>query len=144
MKRRNILLVEDNLAHVRLIREAFKESQLVHETVAVKDGVEALEYLRQQGKYACAKLPDAILLDLNLPRKDGREVLAELKSDPNLQHIPVLVLTTSNNERDIRESYKLHANCYIQKPQNLHQLFSVVDIIQKFWMETVTLPSESI
>ncbi|MDC0831731.1 response regulator [Leptolyngbya valderiana BDU 20041] len=144
MKCRTILLVEDNQAHVRLIREAFRESQLLHETIAVKDGIEAMAYLRREGQYADVLLPDAILLDLNLPRKDGREVLAELKSDPTLRHIPVLVLTTSGNEQDVRDSYDLHANCYIKKPQNLRQLLSIVDRIQQFWLETVTLPSDRI
>jgi chemotaxis family two-component system response regulator Rcp1 len=143
MKRRKILLVEDNLAHVRLIQEAFKESQLSHEMVAVKDGVEAMEYLHQRTPFENASLPDVILLDLNLPRKDGREVLAELKGNPNLARIPVLVLTTSNNEKDIQESYRLHANCYIQKSQNLQQLLSIVETIQRFWLEIVTLPIDA-
>ncbi|MCC5898946.1 MAG: response regulator [Phormidium sp. BM_Day4_Bin.17] len=140
MKRRKILLVEDNLAHVRLIQEAFKESRLSHDMVAVRDGVEAMDYLHQHPPYEDANLPDVILLDLNLPRKDGREVLAELKSDPHLSRIPVLVLTTSNNEKDIQESYRLHANCYIQKSQNLQQLLAIVQTIQQFWLEVVTLP----
>lgn len=143
MKRRKILLVEDNLAHVRLIQEAFKESQLSHEMVAVKDGVEAMEYLHRRPPYEGVVLPDVILLDLNLPRKDGREVLAELKADPDLSRIPVLVLTTSNNEQDIQESYRLHANCYIQKSQNLQQLLSIVEMIQRFWLEIVTLPLDA-
>lgn len=140
MKRRKILLVEDNVAHVRLIQEAFKESRLSHDMIAVKDGVEAMDYLHQHPPYEGASLPDVILLDLNLPRKDGREVLAELKSDPHLSRIPVLVLTTSNNEKDIQESYRLHANCYIQKSQNLQQLLAIVQTIQQFWLEVVTLP----
>ncbi|WP_159785401.1 response regulator [Sodalinema gerasimenkoae] len=143
MKRRKILLVEDNLAHVRLIQEAFKESRLSHDMVAVRDGVEAMDYLHQQPPYEDANLPDVILLDLNLPRKDGREVLAELKSDPHLSRIPVLVLTTSNNEKDIQESYRLHANCYIQKSQNLQQLLAIVQTIQTFWLEVVTLPLDA-
>lgn len=143
MKRRTILVVEDNLAHVRLIREAFKESQLSHETVAVKDGVEAMAYLRREPPHDMVRRPDLILLDLNLPRKDGREVLAELKADPELCCIPVLVLTTSNNERDIQDSYRLHANCYLQKSQNLRQLLATVAAIQCFWLETATLPPET-
>ncbi|NMG57797.1 response regulator [Geitlerinema sp. P-1104] len=143
MKRRKILLVEDNLAHVRLIQEAFKESQLSHDMIAVKDGVEAMDYLYQRHPYEGVGLPDVILLDLNLPRKDGREVLAELKGDADLSRIPVLVLTTSTNEKDIQESYRLHANCYIQKSQNLQQLLAIVQTIQQFWLEVVTLPVDA-
>ncbi|USR92095.1 response regulator [Phormidium yuhuli AB48] len=143
MKRRKILLVEDNVAHVRLIQEAFKESQLSHDLIPVKDGVEAMDYLHQRAPHEDASRPDVILLDLNLPRKDGREVLAELKGDPHLAQIPVLVLTTSNNETDIQESYRLHANCYIQKSQNLQQLLAIVQTIQRFWLEVVTLPLDA-
>lgn len=140
MKSQTILIVEDNIAHVRLIQEAFKESSLSQNMVSVKDGIEAMAYLRREKPYESATTPDLILLDLNLPRKDGREVLMELKSDRQLCCIPVLVLTTSNNERDIQESYRLHANCYIQKSQNLKELFQIVNSIHQFWMETVTLP----
>ena len=106
-----------------------------------RDGVEAMAYLRRQEGYQAEYLPDLILLDLNLPRKDGREVLAEIKADPNLRHIPVVVLTTSRNEEDICKSYDLHVNCYISKSRNLSQLFQIVRGIEEFWLETVALPS---
>jgi chemotaxis family two-component system response regulator Rcp1 len=135
-----IFLVEDNKADVRLIEEALKNSVVPHEIVAVKNGVEAMAYLRQEGEYADARRPDIILLDLNLPRKDGREVLAEIKADPQLKRIPVVVLTTSKNEDDIFHSYDLHVNCYITKSRNLSQLFEIVKGIEEFWLKTVTLP----
>ena len=141
-KQCNILIVEDNIAHVRLIKEALKQSKMSHQMIAVRNGVEAMSYLRQQNDYASVTLPDIILLDLNLPRKDGREVLAEVKTDPNLKRIPVLVLTTSKNEEDIRISYDLHANCYINKSGNLNQLFRIIHRIEEFWLDIVTLPSE--
>lgn len=137
-----IFLVEDNKADVRLIQEALKTSSLPHQVVTVRDGVEAINYLRQEGEYANTQRPDLILLDLNLPRKDGREVLAEIKSDPRLRRIPVIVLTTSKNEDDIFDSYDLHANCYITKPRNLSQLFEIIQSIEGFWFSTVTLPLE--
>lgn len=135
-----IFLVEDNKADVRLIEEALKNSVVPHEIVTARNGVEAMAYLRQEGEYAEAPRPDIILLDLNLPRKDGREVLAEIKADPNLKRIPVVVLTTSKNEDDIFHSYDLHVNCYITKSRNLSQLFEVVKGIEEFWLKTVTLP----
>lgn len=135
-----IFLVEDNKADVRLIEEALKNSVVPHEIVAVKNGVEAMAYLRKEGEYAEARRPDIILLDLNLPRKDGREVLAEIKADPQLKRIPVVVLTTSKNEDDIFHSYDLHVNCYITKSRNLSQLFEIVKGIEEFWLKTVTLP----
>lgn len=135
-----IFLVEDNKADVRLIQEALKTSSLPHQVVTVRDGVEAMNYLHQEGEYANAQRPDLILLDLNLPRKDGREVLAEIKSDPRLKRIPVVILTTSKNQDDIFHSYDLHANCYITKPRNLNQLFQIIQSIEKFWFSTVTLP----
>ena len=141
-KHNRILIVEDNIGHIRLIREAFKSSMLPYELIAVRDGIEAMEFLRQQGVYTDANRPDIILLDLNLPRKDGREVLAEVKTDPNLRRIPILVLTTSTNEEDIQRSYNLHANCYINKSGNLPELFLMVRRIAEFWLETVTLPNE--
>jgi chemotaxis family two-component system response regulator Rcp1 len=140
---KRILLVEDNHAHVRLIYEALKESQKNLDLTRVKDGIEAMAYLRQEDCYFDAERPDIILLDLNLPRKDGREVLAELKTDPNLQQIPVIVVTTSNSPDDIERSYKLHANCYLTKSRNLTQLFTMFQRIEEFWLETVTLPSSS-
>ena len=141
-KPRIIFLVEDNKADVRLIQEAFKNSSLPHEMLAVRDGMEAMAFLRREGEYNTAPRPDLILLDLNLPKKDGREVLAEIKSDSKLKRIPVIVLTTSQNEDDIYHSYDLHVNCYITKSRNISQLFKIVKRIEDFWLETVTLPSE--
>jgi chemotaxis family two-component system response regulator Rcp1 len=137
-----IFLVEDNKADIRLIQEALKTSLLPHQVITVRDGVEAMNYLHQEGEYANAPRPDLILLDLNLPRKDGREVLAEIKSDPQLKRIPVVILTTSKNQDDIFHSYDLHANCYITKSRNLSQLFQIIQSIEKFWFSTVTLPLE--
>ncbi|WP_096668736.1 response regulator [Dolichospermum compactum] len=135
-----IFLVEDNKADVRLIQEALKTSLLPHQVITVRDGLEAMNYLHQAGEYANAPRPDLILLDLNLPKKDGREVLAEIKSDPQLKRIPVVILTTSKNQDDIFHSYDLHANCYITKPRNLSQLFQIIQSIERFWFSTVTLP----
>ncbi len=135
-----ILLVEDNLADVRLTQEALKEEKLFNNLSVVNDGVEALAFLRREGKYSGAVRPDLILLDLNLPRKDGREVLAEIKDDPNLKSIPVVVLTISKAEKDILQTYNLHANCYIVKPLDLNQFSSVVKSIQDFWLTIVRLP----
>ncbi|NES19719.1 MAG: response regulator [Symploca sp. SIO3E6] len=141
-KHKIIFLVEDNQADIRLIQEALKNSSIPHQVVTVRNGMDAMAYLRQEGEYVDALRPDLILLDLNLPRKDGREVLAEIKADPNLKRIPVVVLTTSRNEDDIFQSYNLHVNCYITKSRNLSQLFQIVKGIEEFWLETVTLPSE--
>lgn len=141
-KHKTIFLVEDNKADIRLIQEALKNSLVPHEVVTVKDGIDAMAYLRQEGEYINAPRPDLILLDLNLPKKDGREVLAEIKTDPGLKRIPVVVLTTSKNEDDIFESYNLHVNCYITKSRNLNQLFQIVKSIEDFWLSTVTLPSK--
>jgi len=135
-----ILLVEDNLADVRLTREALKEEKLYNNLSVVNDGVEALAFLHREGKYANAMRPDLILLDLNLPRKDGREVLKEIKDDPDLKSIPVVVLTISEAEKDIMISYNLHANCYITKPLDLNQFSIVVKSIQDFWLTIVKLP----
>jgi len=135
-----ILLVEDNPGDVRLTREAWKEGKLRNNLHVAEDGVEALAFLRKQGRHAGAARPDLILLDLNLPRKDGREVLAEIKQDPNLKHIPVVILTTSKAEQDILRTYDLHANCYIAKPLDMDQFIRVVKSIEEFWLETVTLP----
>jgi two-component system, chemotaxis family, response regulator Rcp1 len=137
-----ILLVEDNPVDVCLTEETLKDSSLVTNLSVVGDGVEALAYLRREGKYARASRPDLILLDLNLPKKDGREVLAEIKVDPRLKCIPVVVLTTSCADRDIFNVYELHANCYITKPVDLDQFSTVVKSIQNFWFTTVKLPSE--
>jgi CheY-like chemotaxis protein len=137
-----ILLVEDNAADVRLTEEALKEGKVRNNLHVARDGMEALEFLRRQGKHANATRPDLILLDLNLPRRDGREVLAEIKDDNDLKMIPVVVLTTSSAEADILKSYKLHANCYITKPVDLEQFVNVVKSIDDFWLTVVRLPSE--
>jgi CheY-like chemotaxis protein len=135
-----ILLVEDNPADVRLTREAFTEGKVLNRMVVAKDGVEALDILRRRGAHANAIRPDLILLDLNLPRKDGREVLAEIKEDADLRRIPVVVLTTSKAETDIVKSYNLHANSYIVKPVDLDQFIHVVQAIDRFWLTAVVLP----
>lgn len=140
-RRKTIFLVEDNRGDIRLIQEALKSTTIDCNVAIARDGVEAMAYLRRQEGYQVEHLPDLILLDLNLPRKDGREVLAEIKADPNLRHIPVVVLTTSRNEEDICKSYDLHVNCYISKSRNLSQLFQIVRGIEEFWLETVALPS---
>ncbi|HLL02559.1 MAG TPA: response regulator [Myxococcaceae bacterium] len=135
-----ILLVEDNPGDVRLTIEALKEGKVRNNLSVAKDGVEALSFLRRQGTFSGASRPDLILLDLNLPRKDGREVLAEIKDDPVLRRIPVVVLTTSKAEEDILRTYDLHANCYITKPVDLDQFIAVVRSIDDFWLSVVRLP----
>jgi two-component system, chemotaxis family, response regulator Rcp1 len=135
-----ILLVEDNPGDARLTLEAFKEAKLINNLTVMGDGVEALAYLRQQGPYANSVLPDLILLDLNLPKKDGREVLAEIKADERLMKTPVVVLTTSAAEEDIARAYSQHANCYITKPVDLDQFLRVVQCIESFWVSLVKLP----
>jgi len=137
-----VLLVEDNPRDVRLTKEALKEGKLLNHVHVVGDGVEALSFVRKQGKYANAVQPDLILLDLNLPKKDGREVLAAIKTDPGLKRIPVVVLTTSSAEEDVLKTYDLHANCYITKPVDLEQFMRVVKSIEDFWVTVVKLPSE--
>jgi len=138
----DILLIEDNPGDVRLTTEALKDSK-VHNTLHVAiDGVEALAYLRREGKYSEMPRPDVILLDLNLPRKTGIEVLAEIKDDESLRVIPVVILTTSSAEEDIVKSYNLHANCYITKPVELAQFIKIVQSIDNFWFTIVKLPSE--
>jgi two-component system, chemotaxis family, response regulator Rcp1 len=137
----DILLVEDNPGDVRLTREALKEGKVLNTLSVAGDGVEALAFLRRGGKYADAPRPDLILLDLNLPKKDGREVLAEIKTDDNLKRIPVVVLTTSQAEQDIIKSYNLYANCYITKPVDLDQFITVLQSIEDFWLTIVKLPS---
>lgn len=135
-----ILLVEDNPGDERLTREALKEGKVYSNLHWVKDGVEALEFLRRQGKYSSAPRPDIILLDLNLPKKDGREVLSVIKRDHELKQIPVVVLTTSKAEEDVLKSYELHANCYVTKPVDLEKFIHVVQSIDRFWLTVVTLP----
>ena len=136
-----ILLVEDNPADVRLTQEALKEGKVYNNLHWAKDGVEALEFLHRQGRYADAPRPDIILLDLNLPKKDGREVLSEIKRDEELKRIPVVILTTSKAEEDVLKSYNLHANCYVTKPVDLDQFIVVVKSIDMFWLTVVTLPN---
>jgi CheY-like chemotaxis protein len=135
-----ILLVEDNPADVRLTQEAFRDGKIHNKLVVAKDGVEAMDFLRRRGKHADAVRPDLVLLDLNLPRKDGREVLAEVKADPVLMRIPVVVLTTSRAEMDVLKTYDLHANCYVVKPVDFDQFIHVVQSIENFWLTAVTLP----
>ena len=135
-----ILLVEDNPGDVRLTKEALKEGKVYSNLHWAKDGVEALEFLRRQGKFADVPRPDIILLDLNLPKKDGREVLSEIKNDDDLKRIPVVILTTSKAEEDVLRSYQLHANCYVTKPVDLEKFIVVVQSIDRFWLTVVTLP----
>lgn len=137
-----ILLVEDNPGDVRLTREAFKEGKVRNNLHVAKDGVEAMAFLHREGEYSDAPRPDLIVLDLNLPKKDGREVLAEVKTDDELRHIPVVVLTTSQAEEDILKTYNLHANCYITKPLDFGQFIKVIRSIEDFWLTVVKLPSE--
>lgn len=136
----DILLVEDNAADVRLTEEILTDSKVHNNLMVANDGAEALQCLRQQGKFKRSPRPDLILLDLNLPVKDGREVLAEIKADANLRRIPVVILTTSKAEEDILKTYDLHANCYITKPVDLEQFVTVVRYIEDFWLAIVRLP----
>ncbi len=135
-----ILLVEDNPGDARLTIEAMREAKVHNQMHVVEDGVEAMQFLRRQGRYGDAPRPDLILLDLNLPKKDGREVLAEVKADPALKRIPVVVLTTSRAEEDVLRAYDLHANCYVTKPVDLAQFMKIVAQIDEFWVNVVTLP----
>jgi len=135
-----ILLVEDNLGDVRLTQEALREGKVRNHLHVVADGVEAMAFLRREGQHAHAPQPDLILLDLNLPKKSGPEVLAEIKADPELRRIPVVILTVSKAEEDVLKSYNLHANCYITKPVNLDQFLEVVKSIEDFWLTVVMLP----
>ncbi|MBA7689603.1 Response regulator rcp1 [subsurface metagenome] len=137
-----ILLVEDNPGDVRLTREALKEDKVLNNLNVAEDGIEALAFLNREGKYADAPRPELILLDLNLPKKDGRDVLAEIKANGDLKRIPVVVLTGSWAEEDIIKSYDLHANCYITKPVDLEQFIKVVKSIDEFWLDIVKLPPE--
>ncbi len=138
----DILLVEDNPGDVRLTVEALRDSKVRNKLYVAKDGMEATAFLRREGKYADAPHPDLILLDLNLPKKDGPEVLAEIKEDPALKHIPVVILTSSKAEEDIIKTYNLHANCYVTKPIDLEQFMMVVNSIRDFWLTIVKLPME--
>ena len=135
-----ILLVEDNPADIRLTIEALKEGKITNDLMVARDGVEALDYLHQRGAFAASPRPDLILLDLNLPKKDGREVLAEIKEDDALKRIPVVVLTSSEADEDILRTYNLHANCYISKPVDLERFIAVVRTIEDFWLTVVSLP----
>lgn len=135
-----LLLVEDNPGDVRLTKEALKDGKVLNNLSVVSDGVEALAFLRREGEYGEAPRPDMVLLDLNLPRKDGREVLEEVKTDPDLKRIPVVVLTTSKAEQDIMKSYELHANCFITKPVDFNKFMDVVKAIEAFWLTIVKLP----
>lgn len=137
-----ILLIEDNPGDVRLTQEALKEGKVRNVLSVVADGVAAMAFLRRQGPYSGAARPDLILLDLNLPKKDGREVLAEIKDDADLRRIPVVILTTSNAEQDIVRTYNLHANCYIIKPLDMDQFVSIVKSIEDFWLTVVKLPRD--
>ena len=136
-----ILLVEDNPADVRLTEEALKEGKVHNNLYVVGDGVEAMKFLNREEEYSDAVRPDLLLLDLNLPKKDGREVLAEVKEDPELRRIPVVILTSSKAEEDIVKTYDLHANCYVTKPVDLDQFIHVVQTIDDFWFSVVKLPS---
>lgn len=136
----NILLVEDNPGDVRLTKEALRDSKVLNQLNVVSDGVEAMAYLRKQGSHARAARPDLILLDLNLPKKDGRQVLEEIKTDANLKAIPVVILTSSKAEEDIAKSYAHHANCYVAKPIGLDAFVSAVKAIEDFWLSIVKLP----
>jgi two-component system, chemotaxis family, response regulator Rcp1 len=136
----NILLIEDNGGDVRLMKEAFKQSKIRSELSVVEDGVQAILFLKKEGDYISSPRPDLILLDLNLPKKDGREVLSEIKKDEELKRIPVIVLTTSRAEQDVLISYSLYANCYITKPTGFQQLVEVVKAIKDFWLFRVKLP----
>jgi CheY-like chemotaxis protein len=137
-----ILLVEDNPGDIRLTREALRDNKIRNNLSVARDGVEAIAFLRRAGQYADAPRPDIILLDLNLPRRDGREVLEEIKQDDDLKRIPVVVLTTSSDEADVLTSYNLHANCFISKPVDLERFIHIVKSIEGFWFQIVKLPPE--
>jgi two-component system response regulator len=137
-----ILLVDDNPADVTLTQEAFQDAKLCNNLSVVNNGVEALDFLRKQGRYTSAPTPDFILLDLNMPRKDGREVLAEIKADDKLKFIPVVIMTVSKDDKDILESYRLHANCIITKPVKFTEFVEIVRTLENFWFSIVTLPSK--
>ncbi len=135
-----ILLIEDNPGDARLTQEAMRAAKMTNVLHVVEDGVQAMEFLRQRSRFKDAPRPDLILLDLNLPKKDGRAVLAEVKADPDLRRIPVVVLTTSRSEEDVMQAYDMHANAYVTKPVNLEQFMRIVALIDEFWLKVVTLP----
>jgi two-component system, chemotaxis family, response regulator Rcp1 len=137
-----LLLVEDSEPDVRLTKEALHEAKVKNRLWVVEDGVEAMEFLQRKGSYADAPRPDLILLDLNLPRKDGRQVLKEIKADDSLKRIPVVILTTSKNEEDVLKAYDLHANCYITKPVDFNRFMEVVKSVENFWLTVVRLPDD--
>lgn len=136
-----ILMIEDNEGDVFMTTEAFKEAKVANNLSVARDGNEAMDFLHREGKFATAPRPDLILLDLNLPGRDGRQILADIRSDPKLGTIPVVILTSSKAEKDIVQSYQLHANCYICKPVNFDSLLQVVHAIETFWLTVVRLPS---
>ena len=136
----DILLVEDNPGDVRLTKEALKDAKVLNEIYVARDGVEAMQFVNKEGSFSSAPMPDLILLDLNLPRKDGREVLAEIKKDPKLKHIPIVVLTTSKADEDIIRTYNLHANAYITKPVDLNRFVEIMHALEEFWFTIVKLP----
>lgn len=139
----DILVVEDNPGDARLIKEVLNDNKFYSSLYIVNDGVEAMEFLHNQGKFSSVPKPDIIILDLNLPKRDGREVLAEIKSDNELKHIPIVIMTISQAEEDILKTYKLHANCYITKPIDLNEFIKVVKSIEDFWFSIVKLPPKS-
>ncbi|MGZ5303648.1 MAG: response regulator [Bacteroidia bacterium] len=136
----NILLIEDNLGDIRLIQEVLKNSEHKHDLHIVKDGEQAIHYLKKENKFADAVTPNLIFLDLNLPKKDGREVLVEIKSNDKLKTIPVIIFSSSEAEKDIQKSYELHANCYVVKPFDFNEFSKVIQAIQSFWLNVVKLP----
>ncbi len=136
----DILLVEDNPGDVRLTKEALKDAKVLNDVYIAKDGVEAMQFLHKEGAFKDAPVPDMILLDLNLPRTDGREVLAEVKADPKLKRIPVVILTTSKADEDIIKTYNLHANAYITKPVDLNRFVDIIHTLEEFWFTIVKLP----
>ena len=138
----NILLVEDNPGDIWLAQEALRRSKMINRLFPLNDGREAVAFLRRQGSHAGAIRPDLILLDLNLPKKDGREVLAEIKADPDLRRIPVVVLTSSAAEEDVLKTYNLHANCYVTKPVDFDRFMEVVRSVEDFWLTIVKLPAK--
>lgn len=140
-QRLEILLVEDNPGDVLLTQEAFRDNSLTHHLSVAENGEDALRLLRREGQYGDAPQPDVILLDLNLPKMDGRELLAELKNDPALRHIPVIVLTSSNSGQDVSKAYKLHANCYLTKPIEVDEFLHKMKSLEEFWLNIVRLPN---
>ena len=142
--RPTILLVEDNPADLRLAQEVLKEAQLDHDLLVARDGEQAMRMVKREGEYSAIKQPDLILLDLNLPRKHGREVLAEIKSDPRLRRIPVLILSTSKAESDVIACYDAHANCFLAKPVGLDEFAALAVLIRDFWFRAVQLPPHAI